>query len=81
MDQQSEDHLVWIRDAFLTDPRDHGTLIVHGHTAIDAPTHYGNRLNLDSGAANGGPLSAVVIEGRAAFHLTDAGRVPLLPAA
>jgi len=81
MDQQSEDHLVWIRDAFLTDPRDHGTLIVHGHTAIDAPTHYGNRLNLDSGAAYGGPLSAVVIEGRAAFHLTDAGRVPLLPAA
>jgi len=76
---QTETDLVWIRDIFLHDPRDHGALIVHGHTAIDAPTHYGNRLNIDSGAAYGGPLSAVVIEGRAVFHLTEAGRVPLLP--
>lgn len=79
MEQQSEDHLTWIRDAFLSDPRDHGALVVHGHTAIDAPTHYGNRLNIDSGAAYGGPLTAVVIEGRAAFHLTGSGRVPLVP--
>ncbi|MGB8814974.1 MAG: serine/threonine protein phosphatase, partial [Paracoccaceae bacterium] len=76
---QTETDLIWIRDVFLTDPRDHGALIVHGHTAIDAPTHYGNRLNIDSGAAYGGPLTAVVIEGRQVFHLTPAGRVPLIP--
>ena len=34
-------------------------LIVHGHTAIDTPTHYGNRVNIDSSAAYGGPLTAV----------------------
>ena len=42
--------------------------------AIEAATHYGNRLNLDSGAAYGGPLSAVVIEGREAALLTPEGR-------
>ncbi len=77
---QAEQDLVWIRREFLDDTRDHGTLVVHGHTAIDKATHYGNRLNMDSSAAYGGPLSAAVIEGRRAFLLTDAGRVPLLPA-
>lgn len=79
LDQQTETDLVWIRSPFLEDPRDHGALIVHGHTALDAPQHYGNRVNIDSGAAYGGPLTAIAIEGRAVFHLTEAGRVPLLP--
>ena len=79
LEQQDETDLVWIRKGFLEDTRDHGALIVHGHTAIDAATHYGNRLNIDSGAAYGGPLSAVAVEGREAFLLTEAGRVPLLP--
>jgi serine/threonine protein phosphatase 1 len=74
---QREDDLLWIRADFLEDRRDHGALVVHGHTAIDAPHHYGNRLNLDSSAGYGGPVSAVVIEGREAWHLTPAGRVPL----
>lgn len=76
---QDETDLLWIRKPFLEDASDHGALIVHGHTAIDWPTHYGNRLNLDAGAAYGGPLPPVVIEGRAAFVLTDKGRVRLNP--
>ena len=76
---QVEDDLVWIRKGFLEDTRDHGALIVHGHTAIDQATHYGNRLNMDSSAAYGGPLSAAVIIGREAFLLTNAGRVALKP--
>jgi serine/threonine protein phosphatase 1 len=59
---------------------DHGVLIVHGHTVVDQPTHYGNRVNIDSGAAYGGPLSAIVLDGRDVFHLTADGRVPLVPA-
>jgi serine/threonine protein phosphatase 1 len=74
---QVEDDLVWIRKPFLEYTGDHGALVVHGHTAIDRATHYGNRLNIDSSAAYGGPLSAVVIEGRTAFLLTDHGRVPV----
>ena len=76
---QAETDLVWIREPFLTDPASHGPLIVHGHTALDRATHYGNRLNLDSGAAYGGPLSAVVIEGRQAALLTPQGRHKLAP--
>ncbi|MBZ4023669.1 serine/threonine protein phosphatase [Rhodobacter sp. TJ_12] len=79
LQQQVEDDLCWIRGDFLTDTRDHGALIVHGHTALDEPTHYGNRLNLDSSAGYGGPLSTAVIEGREAWLLTPEGRKPLEP--
>jgi serine/threonine protein phosphatase 1 len=79
LDMQVEDDLVWIRDGFLSDPVSHGPLIVHGHTVVDHPTHYGNRVNIDSGAAYGGPLSTAVIAGRDVWHLTDKGRVKLLP--
>ena len=71
---QTETDLVWIREPFLTETASFGPLVVHGHTALEAATHYGNRLNLDSGAAYGGPLSAVVIEGREAALLTAGGR-------
>ena len=74
LDQQTETDLIWIRDAFLIEAESFGPLVVHGHTAIDHATHYGNRINLDSGAAYGGPLSAVVIEGREAALLTPQGR-------
>ena len=77
LEDQTETDLVWIREPFLTETASFGPLIVHGHTAIDAATHYGNRLNLDSGAAYGGPLSAVVIEGREAALLTSGGRQKL----
>lgn len=72
-DQEPMD-LIWIREDFLLDKRDHGPLIVHGHTPDERATHWGNRVNLDSGAAYGGPLSAVVIENRDAFLLTEQGR-------
>lgn len=74
LDRQTETDLLWIRDAFLTEAESFGPLVVHGHTAICEATHYGNRLNLDSGAAYGGPLSAVVIEGSEAALLTPEGR-------
>ena len=79
MAEQSPNDLMWIRAPFHNDTRDHGALVVHGHTPVAAATHYGNRLNVDSGAAFGGPLSAVVIEGREAWLLTPGGREPLLP--
>jgi serine/threonine protein phosphatase 1 len=74
LEDQSETDLIWIREPFLIERVSFGPLVVHGHTTIPAATHYGNRLNLDSGAAYGGPLSAVVIEGREAALLTPSGR-------
>jgi len=79
LDRQSETDLVWIREPFLSARGSFGPLVVHGHTAIEAATHHGNRLNLDSGAAYGGALSAVVIEGREAALLTPQGRQRLAP--
>jgi len=75
--EQDEEDLVWIRHEFHNDPRDHGKLIVHGHTPIDVVTHYGNRVNIDTGAGYGKPLVPVAIEGRNVFALTEIGRVPI----
>lgn len=72
---QSDEDLLWIRNEFLLSTADHGALVVHGHTPSDEVEHFGNRLGIDTGAAFGGPLSAVVIEGREAFLLTDTERV------
>lgn len=79
LEDQSEDDLLWIREPFLDSTADHGPLVIHGHTPAEAATNYGNRVNIDSGAAFGGPLSAVVIEGRDVWLLTESGRVPLPP--
>jgi serine/threonine protein phosphatase 1 len=79
-DQTPQD-LMWIREPFLSDPRDHGALVIHGHTAIDSPRHHGNRINLDGGAGWGRPLRPAVIEGGAVRLLADGGRHLLRPAA
>jgi len=76
---QVEDDLIWIREGFLEDPRDHGKIIVHGHTAVETPTHFGNRIDLDSGAGYFRPLTAAVFEGRDCWILTDGGRSALWP--
>lgn len=77
--QQKEEDLLWIRRPFHDDTRDHGALIVHGHTPVREVTHYGNRLNLDTGAGYGKALSAVVIEGTQVFQLAENGRRPVIP--
>lgn len=62
LDAQNENDLLWIREPFLVDERDYGRLIVHGHTplASGTPDWRSNRLNLDTGAVFGGPLTAAV---------------------
>ncbi|MFZ5964405.1 metallophosphoesterase [Thalassococcus sp. BH17M4-6] len=77
LDQQEEHDLIWIRDPFLMDTRDHGRLVVHGHTPQQGPVHLGNRLNLDGGAGFGRPLSAAVLRGRDAWLLGKGGRIKL----
>ena len=82
LSEQIEDDLLWIRGDFLNDPRDHGRLIVHGHTPAKVPEHRGNRVNLDTGAGYGRPLSVAVFEGRDVWVLDcEDGRVPLEPTA
>ena len=70
---QSEDDLLWIRKPFHQDRRDHGVLVVHGHTPLRRATHFGNRLDIDSGAAFGGPLTVAVIEDDGSVWLLENG--------
>jgi serine/threonine protein phosphatase 1 len=62
LDAQQDTDLFWIREPFLSDRRDHGRLIVHGHTPLMTrkPDLRANRLNIDTGAVFGGPLTAAV---------------------
>lgn len=74
---QKEDDLVWIRDGFLDSDHDWGRLVVHGHTALERPQLYPNRLNLDGGAGYGRPLVPALIEGRVVSLLDQGGRTRL----
>lgn len=67
LDQQVVDDLIWIREPFLSCVSDYGRLIVHGHTPLWSrrPDLRSNRLNIDTGAGYGGPLTA------AAFNNMD----------
>lgn len=62
LEAQDEYDMLWIREPFLSDRRDYGRLIVHGHTPTErgVPDLRSNRLNLDTGAVFGGPLTAAV---------------------
>ncbi|WP_322866780.1 metallophosphoesterase family protein [Aquicoccus sp. G2-2] len=79
LEDQIEDDLLWIRAPFLEYEQPFDYLVVHGHTAQDLPRHYGNRINLDSGAGYDRPLTAAALEGSSAFVLTGNGRIPLSP--
>ena len=78
---QVEDDLIWIRDGWLDNTDDHGVMVVHGHTALDAPEHFGNRIDLDGGAGYGRSLVPAVLDDGHWFTLDDTGRTPLRPMA
>lgn len=59
---QDPDDLQWIRDEFLGDIRDHGAIVVHGHTPSMEPEFLTNRINLDTGAYMTGRLTCLVID-------------------
>ena len=62
LSSQSEKDLLWIREPFLSSEQDHGAFVVHGHTPTRSrkPDLRPNRLNIDTGACFGGPLTAAV---------------------
>lgn len=63
---QDEDDLIWIREPFLKSRRDHGAVVVHGHTPVEEVEDHGNRIAIDTGAGYGGPLTCLVLEGEGA---------------
>ena len=67
---QAPEVMVWMREPFLSecDAVDCGRFIVHGHTPLltGKPDLRRRRLNLDTGAVIGGPLTAAVFDDRSA---------------
>ncbi len=63
LSRQTADDLLWIRDPFLRSPYDHGCVVVHGHTPVEAPDVHFNRINIDTGAVWSGCLTALVMHG------------------
>ncbi len=65
LDAQDPEDLLRIRRPFLDSDADHGAIIVHGHTPTRGrePERHANRINLDTGAVYGGPLTCGVFEG------------------
>lgn len=70
LEKQSLSDLRWIRDDFLEDDRDHGMMIVHGHTIRDDVDEWPNRIGIDTGAYNSGKLTAIGLEGTERWYLT-----------
>ena len=66
LNKQEPEVMLWMREPFLTycDEVDRGRLIVHGHTPLRTgkPDLRGRRLNLDTAAVMGGPLTAAAFD-------------------
>lgn len=60
--EQSDEDRLWIRGRFLDSDHDFGRYVVHGHTPLsgDRPDVRARRVNLDTGAVFGGPLTAAI---------------------
>jgi serine/threonine protein phosphatase 1 len=63
LDEQRASDMRWIRRDFLDDLRDHGMMVVHGHSITEEVDEQPNRIGIDTGAFASGKLTALGIEG------------------
>jgi serine/threonine protein phosphatase 1 len=72
---QETDDMIWGVDSFLSSKRDHGAIVVHGHSICgDKAELLPNRICVDTGAYQSGILSAVGLEGEDVWTLAAAGK-------
>jgi serine/threonine protein phosphatase 1 len=62
-EEQRPSDLRWIRRDFLEDDRDHGAIVIHGHSITEDVDVQANRIGIDTGAFASGKLTALGIEG------------------
>jgi serine/threonine protein phosphatase 1 len=62
LEEQDLHDLRWIRDPFLSDAKEHGFVVVHGHTIVERVEERPNRIAIDTGAYHSGVLTALGIE-------------------
>jgi serine/threonine protein phosphatase 1 len=69
LDQQDRYDLRWIREPFLSDIKEHGFMVVHGHTIVGSVEERPNRIAIDTGAYHSGVLTALAIEDKERWYL------------
>jgi serine/threonine protein phosphatase 1 len=72
IDRQTQADLRWIRDPFLTDSKEHGCMVVHGHTIVEEVEERPNRIGIDTGAYQSGVLTALAVEDERRWFLSTA---------
>ena len=70
IDDQAPSDMRWIRREFLEDRRDHGVMVIHGHTVTGDVDERHNRIGIDTGAYASGRLTALGIEGGERWYLS-----------
>ncbi|MXO59481.1 serine/threonine protein phosphatase [Altererythrobacter salegens] len=75
LSRQGRHDLLWIRKKFLSSQRDHGAVVVHGHSETNELVFARNRINVDTAAYRTGVLSAVGLQGTIQWYVsTDRDR-------
>ena len=79
LSRQLPQDLRWIRLPFLEDERDHGRIVVHGHTISEFVDVRANRIGIDTGAYRTGVLTALGVEAEERWFLQTGplGQTPL----
>ena len=81
IEEQTQVDLRWIREPFLSDGKEHGCMVVHGHTIVPEVEERRNRIGIDTGAYQTGILTALGIEDGTRWLLATGGRQRLSIAA
>jgi serine/threonine protein phosphatase 1 len=69
LEEQDRYDLRWIREPFLSDIKEHGFMVVHGHTIVSGVEERPNRIAIDTGAYHSGVLTALAVEGSERWYL------------
>ncbi|MDB5693191.1 MAG: serine/threonine protein phosphatase [Alphaproteobacteria bacterium] len=73
VEEQDRQDLRWIREPFLGDAKEHGFVVVHGHTIVAEVDQRPNRIAIDTGAYHSGVLTALGIEEEERWLLSTGG--------
>lgn len=73
LEQQSDEDMLWIRDDFLASTRNHGAVVVHGHSISETAEALPNRIGVDTGAYATGRLTAIGLDGDQRWFLEARG--------
>ena len=71
LEEQDRSDLRWIREPFLGDAKEHGFIVVHGHTIVPRVEERRNRIAIDTGAYHSGVLTALAVEDDQRWYLTS----------